>query len=293
MSQTAERPKPIVFARLVRLLLLACSAFYIVALLVVGFNQRWFIYPAPKFTAPQVDQMARRANLERWTNSAGRFIGLKRLSPERPATGSILITYGNGDAAVNYAGYADAIQGIAPLDVFILEYPGYADRPGKPSQDNLFRAADEAFQLLPANKPVYLDGQSLGTGVAAYLAGTHPNTVAGVVLVSPYNCLTDVAQHHMRIFPVHWMLMDRYPSEDYLRNYHGPVGMVVDGRDTVIPEKFGLRLYHGYAGPKRLWEFPSGEHATIMEPPAQFWREVVDFWRTNSHTGSAGILPAS
>jgi len=281
MSRTAKRPKPIVFARLIRLLLLAGIAFYVITLLMVGFNQRWFIYPAPKFTSQQVDQLARTASLERWTNSVGGFIGLKRLSPERPAAGSLLITYGNGDAAVNYAGYADGIQSIAPLDVFILEYPGYADRPGKPSQDNLFRAAEEAFQLLPANKPVYLDGQSLGTGVAAYLAGTHPQKVAGVVLVSPYNCMTDVAQYHMPIFPVHLMLIDRYPSEDYLRNYHGPVGVVVDGHDAVIPEKFGLRLYNGYGGPKRLWKFPSGEHATIMEPPAQFWKEVVEFWHMN------------
>ena len=45
--------------------------------------------------------------------------------------------------------------------------------------------------------------------------------------------------------------------------------------------KFGRRLYDGYAGPKRLWEFPNGEHATIMEPPEQFWKEAVEFWQAN------------
>jgi fermentation-respiration switch protein FrsA (DUF1100 family) len=85
----------------------------------------------------------------------------------------------------------------------------------------------------------------------------------------------------MPILPVHLMLVDRFPSEDYLRNYHGRLGVVVDGRDNVVPEKFGLRLYNGYAGPKRLWEFSNGEHAAIMGPPAQFWKEVVGFWQTN------------
>jgi pimeloyl-ACP methyl ester carboxylesterase len=280
MSQNAERSKPPVLKRLLLLLLLACLVFYVVATVFVSFNQRWFIYPAPKLASQSVDQMAQSANLERWTNSSGQFIGLKRRSPEQPAAGSILITYGNGDRAVSYSGYASGIQSVLPLNVFILEYPGYADRAGSPSQQSLFRAADEAFQLLDTNKPIYLFGQSLGTGVAAYLAGTHSDKVAGVVLVSPYNCLTDVAQYHMPIFPVHLMLIDRFPSEDYLRNYHGPVGMVVDGRDKVIPGKFGFRLYNGYTGPKHLWVFQDGGHATIMEPPEQFWKEVVEFWQT-------------
>jgi pimeloyl-ACP methyl ester carboxylesterase len=230
----------------------------------------------------QVNEMARSGNLERWTNSSGQFIGLKRQSPWQQASGSILITYGNGDAAGNYGGYADSIQSVAPLNVFVLEYPGYADRPGKPSQDSLFRAADEAFQLLPTNRPIYLVGQSLGTGVAAYLAGSHSDKVAGVVLVSPYNRLVDVAQYQMPLFPVHLLLIDRFPSEDYLRNYHGPVGMVVDGHDLVVPERFGLRLYNGYGGPKKLWQFPNAGHASIAESQQKFWKEAVEFWQTNS-----------
>ena len=177
---------------------------------------------------------------------------------------------------------ADAIQNVTAFDVFILEYPGYADRPGSPSQASFFHAAAEAIESLPTNAPVYLLGESLGTGVASYLAGTYPHKVAGMMLLSPYNRLTDVAQHHMLLLPVHLMLVDRFPSQDYLRNYHGPVGIVADGKDKIVPEKFGLRLYAGYAGPKRLWEFPDGGHAAITEPPAIFWKAVVDFWQTNS-----------
>ena len=77
--------------------------------------------------------------------------------------------------------------------------------------------------------------------------------------------------------------MDRFPSADYLRNYHGPVAVMVDGRDNVVPEKFGMRLYNGYSGPKRLWEYPQSGHIAIGEPPDKFWSEVLDFWHT-SHT---------
>jgi len=226
--------------------------------------------------------MAQSARLERWTNSAGQFIGLKRPAPKQPAEGVVLITYGNGSTAVGCEHYVNDIQNVAAFDVFILEYPGYADRPGAPSQKSLFRAADEAFQLLATNKPVYLVGESLGTGVAAYLAGTHPDQVAGVVLFAPYNRLADAAQYHYPILPVHLLLVDRFPSEDYLRNYHGPVGVLVAGEDQVVPEKFGRRLYDGYAGPKRLWEFPLDDHGSVMERLPNVWKQIIAFWQVKS-----------
>jgi uncharacterized protein len=259
-----------------------CMMLYLLICVGCGSFQRRMIYYPPKFTSQKVDELAGPAGLERWKNSLGESIGMKRLSPQQPATGQILIVYGNGGCATCCSRYADAIQKIAAFDVFILEYPGYADRTGSPSQDSFFRSADEAIQSVPTNAPVYLLGESLGTGVASYLAGTNPGKVAGVVLLSPYNRLTDVAQYHMPILPVHLILVDRFPSQDYLRNYHGPVGIMVDGKDQIVPEKFGLRLYDGYVGPKRLWEFPDGGHVSITEQPTIFWKEVVDFWQTNS-----------
>jgi hypothetical protein len=243
--------------------------------------QRSLVYFPSVFTREQVDQMAQSARLERWTNSAGQFIGLTRPSPRQPAEGTVMITYGNGSTAVGCEHYANDIQNVAAFDVYILEYPGYEDRPGSPSQESLFNAAGEALGMLSTNRPIYLVGESLGSGVASYLAGTYSNKIAGVVLISPFNRLTDVAQNHYPELPVQQLLLDRFPSEEFLRHYHGKVGITVDGKDTVVPEKFGLRLYHGYDGPKKLWEFPDGGHCQIKEQPSKFWKEAVAFWQAN------------
>jgi len=192
-----------------------------------------------------------------------------------------MIMYGNGSTAVGSSHYADEIQKVAAFDVFILEYPGYEDRPGPPSQKSLFNAADEAFRMIPTQQPIYLVGESLGSGVASYLAGTYPDKIAGVILISPFNSLTDVAQAHFPVLPVRLFLADRFPSEKYLRNYRGKLGATVDGKDTVVPKKIGLRLFNGYDGPKKLWDFADGGHCQIMEQPSQFWREVIDFWQTD------------
>lgn len=191
-----------------------------------------------------------------------------------------MIMYGNGSTAVGCEHYANDIQSVAAFDIFILEYPGYEDRPGSPSQGSLFSAANEAFQMLPHNRPIYLVGESLGTGVASYLAGTYSNKIAGVVLISAFDNLTDVAQNHFPLLPVRLLIADRFPSGKNLRQYHGQLGITVDGRDSVVPEKFGLCLYNGYPGPKKLWEFPDGGHCQIMESPSKFWNEVVEFWQT-------------
>lgn len=248
--------------------------------------QRKKIFVARHFTPDQVDQSARKARLERWYNPSGQAIGMKRLSPVQPAIGRLVILYGNASWTASCAHYVNDIQKAAALDVYILEYPGYADRPGTPSEASAFRAADDALAALDAatNQPVYLLGESLGTGVASHLAGTHPDQIAGIILLSPFNRLTGVAQYQVRYLPAWLLLVDRFPSEVYLRNYHGPVGITVDGQDHVVPEKFGLKLYNGYAGPKRLWNFPAGRHIAIGEPPVQFWTEALNFWQTNRIT---------
>jgi hypothetical protein len=247
----------------------------------MAIDQRSLVYFPSVLSREQVDQMAQRAHLERWTNSTGQFIGLKRSSPRQPAEGTVMIMYGNGNTAIGSSHYANDIQSVAAFDVFVLEYPGYEDRPGSPSQDSLFNAADEAFRTLPTNQPIYLVGESLGTGVASYLLGTYSNKIAGAVLISPFNRLIDVAQNDFPQQPVLSLITDRFPSQEYLRHYQGKIGIALDGKDIVVPEKFGLRLYNSYAGPKKLWEFPYGQHCQITEPSSKFWREAVEFWQTN------------
>jgi len=260
---------------------LVCLAVYVLVCIGFASCQRRMIYVPRHFTSEQVDEAAGAARLARWRNPTGQAIGMKRLAFSRPAAGRLLIVYGNGSWTVGCAHYADGIQSVAAFDVFLLEYPGYADRPGSPSQEGIFRAADEALELLGTNQPVYLLGESLGSGVAAYLAGTHPGRITGLILLSPYDRLASVAQGRLPFLPVSLLLVDRFPSLDYLRQYHGPVGIMVDGLDRTVPEKFGLRLYDGYAGPKRLWRFPDGRHISIREPPEQFWGEVLNFWGRN------------
>jgi uncharacterized protein len=256
-----------------------CFSGYLMLTVCMFCFQRSLLY-SPRHVSPEyLDEAAGHAALRRWTNGVGERIGLQRPSPRQPAQGAVLITYGNGGTCCGCRPYVDLIQHFAQFDIFILEYPGYEDRPGKPSKAAFFAAADDAFRSLPVGVPIYLVGESLGTGVASHLAGTYPDRVRGMALISPFNNVTDVAQARYPIFPVKYMMLDRYSPEDDLGLYHGKVAVSVDGRDNIVPERFGRRLYDSYAGPKKLWSYPNGRHIQIVEP-FTFWKEVIAFWRS-------------
>lgn len=250
---------------------------YVLLMAGVTLNQRHMIYFPTKATLAALEQMAAQNNFQLWTNAAGLPIGWRRLSTNDPVLGQILVVHGNAGQALFWADWADSLQSVGALDVYLLEYPGFGARPGKPSQKTIFAAATEALSLMNTNRKTFVVAESLGTGVATYLASTAPARVNGVLLLGPYNNMAAVGQRHIRIFPVRWMLWDKYPSDKYLEHYAGPVGFLVGGRDTVIPKKFGLKLYDGYKGPKRLWEDPAAGHDQLHFRSPEWWREALQF----------------
>jgi uncharacterized protein len=263
------------------LLIKLLCGLYLVLLAFVFFAQRKLIYFPADWPFKEQLQWADAHHFEVWKNPSGQIIGWKQLSRSTNAHPQILIVHGNAGSAIHRMDYADGLKMAGNFDFHILEYPGYGGRAVSPSQQALFESATEALELLKTNGPVYVIGESLGTGVASYLAGSHPEVVRGLLLIAPYNNLVDVAQSHMPIFPVRWLLRDKFPSDEYLRNYHGPIGFLLAGRDTVVPTRFGHKLYNDYSGPKKLWVMPDAGHNDVQQQTDAWWKEVTEFWKTN------------
>jgi pimeloyl-ACP methyl ester carboxylesterase len=193
----------------------------------------------------------------------------------------VLIVHGNAGCALNRNYIARPIHDAGAVDVFVLEYPGYGARPGSPSQKSWLAAGAEALSTLPNDKPIYLVSESIGTGVAAYLAGTHSPEVAGLLLFVPFDNLASLAQSKMPLLLPYFFLRDRYDPAAWLKDYRGPVKIVLAGRDEIIPPKFGQRLFDSYAGPNARQIFPDEGHNDIAAQPAEWWCEVFEFWQAN------------
>lgn len=251
---------------------------YTVVLFLFTVLQRYLIY-VPKQLSPEfAEAAAAEAGFVAWRNPSGQLMGWK-LPASSEAAGSVLIVHGNAGWALNRAYMAMPIHAAAPLDVYILEYPGFGSRKGSPGEYSVLRAADEAFKNLPENLPAYLVSESLGAGAAAHLAQQYPLRVAGIAMFVPYNKLASVAQNHVPFIPAYYLLWDRFNPAEWLKGYHGPVKIILAGADEIIPPKLGERLYDSYDGPKDIQVISGARHKETTAETADWWKEVLAFWR--------------
>ena len=264
------------FLRVLQLLAIAYLLFVLAALIF----QRRLIYFPTKIPANVVVQAAAEHGFVPWKNSAGRIIGWK-FPASGPTTGSVLIVHGNAGCAIDRGYLAGPIHDAVPVDVYVLEYPGYGSREGSPDKKSILAAAEEAFGLLTNGLHKYLVSESIGAGVACHLAKAHPTNVAGLVLFMPYHDLASVAQRKMPFLPAYLLLLDRFNPAECLRDYRGPVKIVLAGADEIIPVGSGRRLFEGYHGPKSLQIIPGAHHNEIAEQSPEWWKEVFSFWQQN------------
>jgi pimeloyl-ACP methyl ester carboxylesterase len=243
--------------------------------------QRQLIY-FPE-TAPEEALLtaAERSGLQAWRDRDGELIGWRAHSPDKPRR-RLVVFHGNAGHALYRQYFAAGFLALAAgWQVYLFEYPGYGARPGSPSESGIKSAAAEAVEALLAEDagPVYLLGESLGSGVATYLAGTLGSQIAGLLLVTPFTSLADVAGHHYGGLPARALLRERYDSAAALDHYRGPVAFLVAGSDEIVPAALGRKLYDSYRGPRLLREQPGAGHNSLdFNPDAPWWREVTDFW---------------
>jgi hypothetical protein len=254
---------------------------YLVLAALVFFGQRKLIYVPAKGSFDEMAKVAATRGFEAWQGKSG-YIGWKHVGEPARGRAQLLIVHGNAGCAADRINYADGLRQVEPMDVYILEYPGYGARPGSPSEKSFFAAATDAIEQLRKDGPVYIMGESLGTGVAAYLAGKYPEMVRGLLLIAPYNNLAAVAGYKMPIFPTRLFLLDRFASDQHLENYRGPIAMLFAGQDVIVPNRFGHKLYEGYQGPKIFWQIPEAGHNDLLDQPDSRWLEMFQFWKTHT-----------
>jgi pimeloyl-ACP methyl ester carboxylesterase len=124
------------------------------------------------------------------------------------------------------------------------------------------------FDQLQETRPqrVIPIGFSIGSGVAAYVARYRP--VDGVILVTPFDSLEDLAQEHFPWAPVSLLLRHRMPTIDFIREITAPTALIAAGRDTLVPPRRSEPLRR--AAPKLVFDRTIAEagHNDLYSHPA-------------------------
>ncbi len=208
----------------------------------------------------------------------------------RLSDGRVLLLYFSGNAG--HRGYrANAIAGFTKLglDVVLVDYRGYAENAGKPTEASLHADAGDVQAWLTAHgvaaDRLILFGESLGCAVAVRLAadlcrgGESP---AGLLLRAPFSSMTDTGRHHYPWLPVSWLLVDRYESIDHIGDVTCPLTIVHGAEDRLIPVRLSRKLFaaapsHSATGVERRFvELPGvGHNAIPREPIVEAVRRLV------------------
>lgn len=255
---------------------------YFAAVLLVAVFQRKLIYFPTLAPATALVPLAAGNGLEPWRDAAGAIIGWRQRRTT-PAANRLVVFHGNAGFALHREYFVRGFEGLdggRTWEVLLFEYPGYGARPGEPGEAAIKAAALAAALALRQgdDRPVFVAGESIGGGVATYLAGEPSAGVAGAFLVTPFTNLVEVATHHYPFLPVKLILRERYDCRAALREFRGPVAVLLAGRDEVVPTRFGQQLYDSYTGTKQLWVQEGASHNTVdYAPAARWWREVSDF----------------
>lgn len=259
---------------------------YLGLVVLLALLQRHLIYFPSRANADELLRQAERDGLCPWWDQEKKLIGWRSsIADGSPQSRNRLVVFhGNAGHALHRTyyvnGFRNAPEGMAAWEVLLFEYPGYGARPGSRSEENIAAAAGRALKdlLQEDSRPVYLVGESLGSSFASRLAAEHPNLVSGIFLVTPLTCLADVAASHYPFLPVRWMLREHHDAQEYLKAFPGPAAFLIAGRDEVMKNRLGERLYGQYPGRKKLWIQPEAGHNTLdFAIGSPWWREVTEF----------------
>ncbi len=259
MSATVTKP-PVTFAVRVRRILLRWLAFgvgiYLALMIGMICSQRELLYSPRKVAAlpaAEVHQPGTLVTDVTIESHDGLPLHGWRFSPQSTETESRwLILYFGGNAGCR----ADRVHDCCELthqgcDVVLVDYRGYGDNPGHPTEAGLRADALRLHQVavrdwMIAPERIVLFGESLGGAVATGLAcdlSEAGTPAAALVLNSTFNSLGDAVAWHFPAFPFRYFLWDRYDSQSHLPHADCPVLQFHGTADEIVPIALGQQLF--------------------------------------------------
>jgi len=265
------------------LILLVIVLLYCAVALFIYLRQDSLLYFPHSYSRAEATERARTRGLKLWPAQAQDYYGFVDSPETRECKGTILVFHGNAGSALDRDYYCTQLDALGYRTI-LCEYPGYGARPGTVGEASLVADARRIVKAahIQYGGPLYVLGESLGCAVAAALcSGESP--VRGCLLITPWDSLSRIAQHHYWYLPVKYFLRDSFDSIVYLQAFNGSVGVVLADQDRLIPCEHGERLYKSISCRKQLWQLPDVGHNNWMQAvDGLWWHEVWAFMSESS-----------
>jgi uncharacterized protein len=225
---------------------------YLIAAITLYALQDRLLLPAPSRLVPLRTGHFTDHDIEPW-HPRGVHAGYVVTPVNRRPLGTFIVYHGNAESADDKLALAEVMV-RSGYRVVLVEYPGYGERPGSRTMISALHATRAAFAdvLIAWPGRIFLAGESLGAGMAAQAVSGNEASIDGVLLITPWDTLANVAAEKLSMFPVRWMLHDQFDSVHALRHYTGPLVVLAAANDTLIPVRHAERLVRLHPGAQLL-----------------------------------------
>lgn len=199
--------------------------------------------------------------------------------PHPEADKTILFFHGNG-GNISHRGDSLYIFHKLKFNVLIIDYPGYGESTGEPSENGLYQSANAAWQYLLTDKKIkekniIIFGRSLGGAVAVDLATKVK--AAGLILESTFSSLRDIVD----VFFAQWSnviyLRYSFDSLSKIKKVTAPVLMIHSPDDGVIPFELGQRLFTEITEEKRFLQIRGSHNEGFMQSISSYMPAIRAF----------------
>jgi fermentation-respiration switch protein FrsA (DUF1100 family) len=196
---------------------------------------------------------------------------------ERP---TVIFFYGNGMCMADCMGDFLRLRHDG-FNVIVVEFMGYGMSGGKPSEEGCYASADAAYDYLLSRNDINRNkmvpvGWSLGAAAAIDLASRKP--VAGIVTVSAFTSMHDMAHKLLPFMPTSLLLRHHFENERKLRSIDRPIFIAHGKVDDIIPYAMSDRLAKAAKGPVTRMSIDNAHHNDVFEVGGEkLERAIADF----------------
>lgn len=185
---------------------------------------------------------------------------------------------------IYYGGNAEELSEVVPYfinlpdwSVLFVNFRGYGESDGKPTQDVLFSDASTIFDRISSEhkyEKTVLLGRSLGTGVACYIASI--KSIDGLILTTPYDSIRNVGKQKHPYLPIDLLLKHRFESGIYFPKSNAPALVLLSEVDQIIPHERTNSLIVTRPENTRSITLANCDHNSIVDH-TMYLREIESF----------------
>ena len=169
-----------------------------------------------------------------------------------------------------------------PVDVWMVNYPGFGGSTGPATLPAIAPAAVAAYDALAKvarGRPIFIDANSFGSSVALHVAAVRPT--AGLILKNAPAIREVVVERNgwWNLWLPSMVVANQVPAEldspVVAKTVHVPAVFLAADDDWLVPPHYQGLVQQAYAGPVTIIRMPGLDHGDRADAPAE---QQLHYW---------------